>query len=89
MRGGETFEGIAAIRGFTEEFVSNFESFDVEIEEIRDLGGEVVIAVNTMRGHALNSAMEVRQRGLFVYEGKDGSPVKVRRNPRSCHNRCL
>jgi uncharacterized protein (TIGR02246 family) len=76
MTGGETFEGIAAIRGFMEEFVSHFESFEVEVEEIRDLGGEVVIAINTMRGYALGSAMEVRQRGLFVYEGKAGLAVR-------------
>ncbi len=76
MRGGETFEGIPAIRGFMEEFVSHFESFDVELEEIRDLGGEVVIAVNTMGGYALGSTVEVRQRGLFVYEGKAGLAVR-------------
>ncbi len=76
MRGGGTFEGIAAIRAFMEEFVSHFESFDVEVEEIRDLGGEVVIAVNTMGGYAPGSAVEVRQRGLFIYEGKAGLAVR-------------
>jgi ketosteroid isomerase-like protein len=76
MTGGETFEGIAAIRGFMEEFVSHFESFEVELEEIGDLGGEIVIAVNTMRGHVQGSAMEVRQRGLFIYEGKNGLAMR-------------
>jgi ketosteroid isomerase-like protein len=76
MKGGETFEGIAAIRGFMEEFFRHFESFDVEVEEIRDLGGQVVVAVNTMRGYPLGSAGEVRQRGLFVYQGKAGLAVR-------------
>ncbi len=76
MGGGGTFEGIAAIRGFMEEFVSHFESFDVEVEEIRDLGGEVVIAVNTMGGYPPGSTAEVRQRGLFIYEGKAGLAVR-------------
>jgi ketosteroid isomerase-like protein len=76
MKGGETFEGIAAIRGLMEEFYRQFESFAVEIDEVRDLGGEVVIAVNTMRGYPLGSTVEVRQRGLFVYEHKAGLAVR-------------
>jgi ketosteroid isomerase-like protein len=76
-RGGETFEGIAAIRAFMEEFRSHFEGFGVEVEELRDLGGEVLLAVNMMRGHPLGSAGEVWQRGAFVYEGKAGFAVRA------------
>jgi len=76
MIGGETFEGTAAIRAFMEEFYNQFESFKVEVEEIRDLGGEVLVVVNTMRGHPLGSPVEVRQRGGFVYEIKDGLAVR-------------
>ena len=77
MKGGESFEGIAAIRGFMEEFYCHFEGFEVEVEEIRDLGGEVLLAVNMMRGHPLGSAGEVWQRGAFVYEGKAGFAVRA------------
>ncbi len=75
--GGETFEGIAAIRAFMEEFRSHFEGFEVEVEELRDLGGEVLLAVNMMRGHPLGSAGEVWQRGAFVYEAKAGFAVRA------------
>jgi ketosteroid isomerase-like protein len=77
IKGGETFEGIAAIRAFMEEFRSHFEGFEVEVEELRDLGGEVLLAVNIMRGHPLGSAGEVWQRGAFVYEGKAGFAVRA------------
>ncbi len=76
-KGGETLEGIAAIRAFMEEFRSHFEGFEVEVEELRDLGGEVLLAVNMMRGHPLGSAGEVWQRGAFVYEGKAGFAVRA------------
>ena len=72
MKGGETFEGIAAIRAFFDGFYGQFESFAVEHEEIRDLGGEVMLVVNTMSGHPLGATVEVRQRGGFVIEGKGG-----------------
>ncbi len=36
----ETFEGIAGIRAFLEEFRSHFEGFEVEVEELRDLAGK-------------------------------------------------
>jgi ketosteroid isomerase-like protein len=76
-KGGETFEGIAAIRAFMEEFRSRFEGFKVEVEELRDLGGEVLLAVNMMRGHPLGSSGEIWQRGAFVYEGKAGFAVRA------------
>ena len=74
--GGEVFEGIAAIRGFVEELYNHFESFAIEVEDVRDLGGEVLLAVNTMSGHPLGSLGEVRQRGAFVYEVKAGFAVR-------------
>jgi ketosteroid isomerase-like protein len=77
MKGGETFQGIATIRVFMEEFHSHFEGFEVEVEEIRDLGCDAVLAINTMRGHPLGSAGEVWQRGAFIYEAKDGLAVRV------------
>jgi hypothetical protein len=41
-------------------------------EQTLDLGDEVVLAVNTMRGHPGGSFAEVRQRGAFIYETKAG-----------------
>ena len=72
MKGGPTFIGTAAIRGFMEEFYRQFAGFEVELEEVRDLGGEVLLAVNTMRGRPLGSTGEVQQRGAFIYEGEAG-----------------
>jgi ketosteroid isomerase-like protein len=77
MTGGEAFVGTAAIRGFFEEFYRQFESLVVEVEEVRDFGGEILLAVNTMRGRPLGSAVEVRQRGGFVIEGKAGFATRL------------
>src|SRR5271155_1384752 len=72
MKEGETFEGVAAIRRFMEEFYGQFESFAAEVEEIRDLGGDVLLVVNTMRGRPRGSAGEVQQTGAFIYELRAG-----------------
>ena len=41
MVGGESFEGIPAIRGFMADFCGHFERFGVEVEEIRTFGDGV------------------------------------------------
>jgi ketosteroid isomerase-like protein len=77
MMGGEIFEGTAAIRAFMEEFYRQFEGLELEAEETRDLGREVVLVVNTMRGRPIGSSAEVRQRGAFVCEARAGIAVRV------------
>lgn len=76
MVGGETFEGIPAIRRFMADFCGQFERFGVEVEEIQVVGDGVLIVVNTMWGYPLNSAVEVRQRGAFVYVFEDRLAVR-------------
>ena len=76
MVGGETFEGTQAIRGFMEDFCGHFERFGVDVEEIRAFSDVVLFVVNTMWGRPLNSTVEVRQRGGFVYEIEDRLAVR-------------
>ena len=77
MDGGDTFEGVAAIRDFIEDVYSQFQGLEVDVEEIRELGGDVVLAVNTMRSHPGGSSAEVRQRGAFIYATEAGLTVRV------------
>jgi hypothetical protein len=41
-----TFEGLAAVRGFLEDWIGAYDDYAVEAEEILDLGNGVTFAVN-------------------------------------------
>jgi ketosteroid isomerase-like protein len=69
---GETFEGLAAIRGFLEDWFGNYEEYEVEPEEILDLGGGVVFAVTREGGRPAGSPGRVEQRVAFVIEWVGG-----------------
>jgi len=64
------FEGLAAIRGFFDDWVSSYEEFEIEAEEIVDLGNGVTYAILVQRGRPAGSSGEVWVRsgavGLWV-----------------------
>jgi ketosteroid isomerase-like protein len=53
---GTTFEGVAAIRGFFEDWLGAYEGFEMESEEILDLGNGVVFVVARLTGRPVGSA---------------------------------
>ena len=59
---GATFEGVAAIREFSEDMVGAYEGFDAQIEENVDLGKGIVLAVVNQRGRPAGSSFEARMR---------------------------
>jgi ketosteroid isomerase-like protein len=67
-----TFEGAAAIRGFFEDYVGCYEAFEVEQEEILDLGNGVVFAVVVQKGRPVGSSGEVRLRYASVTVWTEG-----------------
>ena len=71
------FEGHTAIRGVWEDFTGVYEDLQVDLDEGRDLGNGIVLAVFTMRGRFVGSDGEVRERGAWVYEWVDDRIVRV------------
>ena len=72
-----TFEGKAAIRGFLQDWLANYEELWYEREEVLDLGHGLVFSVFLMRGRPVGSGGEVRQRTGGVAEWADGLIVRI------------
>jgi ketosteroid isomerase-like protein len=53
---GTSFEGVAAIRNFFEDFVGAYEEFEMEMDEALDLGNGVVFAVTQLTARPAGSA---------------------------------
>jgi ketosteroid isomerase-like protein len=64
---GSRFEGAAAIRGFLEDWFDTFKEFEIEIEDILDLGNGVVFVVARSVGVPVGSAGRTQLRELFGY----------------------
>ncbi len=71
------FEGHAALRGLWGDFAGVYSDWEIDLDEGRDLGNGVVLAVFTMRGRLAGGGGEVRERGAWVYEWADGRIVRV------------
>jgi ketosteroid isomerase-like protein len=55
-----TLEGIAAIRGFYEDWIGSYEEYRAEIEEFVDFGNGITLFVLSLKGRPLGSSGEVR-----------------------------
>jgi ketosteroid isomerase-like protein len=61
-----TFEGVAAIRGFLQDWFASYEEIWAEQEEGLDLGNGVVFSVVIQKARLVGSSGEVRQRDGVV-----------------------
>jgi ketosteroid isomerase-like protein len=61
-----TLEGVAAIRGFYEDWVGSYEEYRAEIDEFVDFGNGITLAVLSLKGRPLGSSGEVRLRYASV-----------------------
>jgi ketosteroid isomerase-like protein len=61
-----TFEGVAAIRAFIEDWMSAYDEFEIVIEEFIDLGNGVTLSVLAQRGRLAGSSSQVEVRGGTV-----------------------
>ncbi|MGC2373654.1 MAG: nuclear transport factor 2 family protein [Solirubrobacteraceae bacterium] len=67
---GTSFEGVAAIRGFLEDWLGAYEEFEMEPEEILDLGSGVVFVVTRLTGRPVSSrgsALMRRRPLVFIW----------------------
>jgi ketosteroid isomerase-like protein len=75
--GIETLEDAAAIRRFVEDWQASYEEYEVEVEEIVDLGNGVTFAVSVQRGRLVGSSADTRIRFPVIYTWADGLIVRM------------
>src|SRR3954453_5715561 len=78
---GTTFEGLAAIRGFWEDWFASYDELGIEQEEILDLGNGVVFAVLIQKARLVGGSGEVRIRYGAVSVWIEGVVVRVTNYP--------
>jgi ketosteroid isomerase-like protein len=66
------FEGVAAMRGFIEDWLANYEEFAATLEEVRDLGNGVSFSVIRQQGRLVGSSGHVQLRNAMVNVWVDG-----------------
>ena len=76
---GQSFKGTAAIRSFLADWRSTYEEYEIEPQEIRDLGNGVVLAVVSQITRLVDSATRTRMREAwaFVFAWIDVTVVRV------------
>ena len=72
-----TFEGLAAIRGFFEDWFGAYEEWTMETETILDLGNRVVYTVNDQHARLVGSTGAVRLRDAWVCDFVEGLIVRL------------
>jgi ketosteroid isomerase-like protein len=60
------YRGSSAVRAFTEEWQGAYENFELALEEVLDVGNEVVFAVVVQAARLADSTAEVRMRYASV-----------------------
>jgi ketosteroid isomerase-like protein len=75
--GIETFEGTVAIRRFVEEWQGSYEDYDVEVEDILDLGNGVTFAVSIQKGRPAGSSGVVQIRFAAAHAWVEGLIVRI------------
>jgi ketosteroid isomerase-like protein len=74
---GTSFEGVAAIRGFYEDWMSTYDELGFELEEILDLGHGVTFTVARQDARLVGSTGHVRARLVLVSEWVEGMVARV------------
>ena len=71
-----TFEGRAAIRGFAEDWLGSYEDFEIELQEVLDLGNGVVFVMNRLKGRPVGSTGDTQLRQAWVQVWIDAMMVR-------------
>jgi ketosteroid isomerase-like protein len=74
---GTRFEGLPAIRGFHEDWLSAYDEWQAEAEELLDLGNGVIFGVLRQSGRPVGSTGHVQTRVAVISEWVDGKIVRV------------
>ena len=71
-----TFEGLAAIRGFFEDWIGSYAEFEIEPEQVLDLGNGVAFTVVPQSGRPTGSTGRVQVRYATVLVWEEGVIVR-------------
>jgi ketosteroid isomerase-like protein len=77
-----TYEGLAAIRAFFEDWIGSFDAFEMKLEEIEDLGHGVVFAVAVQDALPAGSQHRMHLRHAAVSVWEDGIIQRVTNYPK-------
>ena len=69
---GTSFEGVAAIRGFFEDWLGAYEEYEMEPEEILDLGNGVGFVVTRLTGRPVGAASGLTRRRPLAFVWVEG-----------------
>jgi ketosteroid isomerase-like protein len=72
-----TFEGHQQARQMWEEWSGAYEEWDINVDQIDDLGNGVVLVVNHQQGRLVGSSGHVHARGAFLFRWIDGRIARV------------
>jgi ketosteroid isomerase-like protein len=73
---GASFEGVAAIRRFFEDFIGTFAEYQIELEEVLDLGHGVSLGVFLQQARPIGSSASVRIRFAGVGVTSQGAVAR-------------
>jgi ketosteroid isomerase-like protein len=74
---GTSFEGVAAIRGFFEDWLGAYEEYEMEPEEILDLGSGVGFVVTRLAGRPVGAASGLMRRRPLAFVWVAGLVARV------------
>jgi len=74
---GTRFEGVPAIRGFHEDWLSAYDEFRAEPEETVDFGYGVILTIVRQDGRPAGGTGQVQTRMTVISEWVDGKIVRV------------
>ena len=77
ITGRRTYRGIAEVEASTRDWLATWDWFWVEAEDMRDLGGEVLV-ITRQRGCARGSEVEVEIEAAEIWTMNDGVAVRYR-----------
>jgi ketosteroid isomerase-like protein len=74
---GTSFAGVAAILGFHEDWWGAYDEYEIQTEEILDLGNGVVLVVLRQNARPVGSTGHVQTRTAGTSEWEDGKIARV------------
>ena len=67
-----TFQGHQQVRQMWEEWSGAYEEWEINVDQVEDLGNGVVLVVNHQQGRLAGSSGHVHARGAFLFRWIDG-----------------